>query len=120
MKKIKLTSGIFIMLMIASTMVFSQTAQTQKQTAKTTTVKSDQKTVENSSNATASQSTSGNQVQKMNFVDKNNDGVCDNCGKKKAECNQANCNSKQGNCKSSQSGCSGAQKKSCSHSCGGH
>lgn len=103
MKKIKLTGSIIIMLMISSTMLFSQTNPTVKNqnasTSKTASV--EQNSVDNNHSGTCikHQNTQSKGVQGKNFVDKNNDGLCDNCGSKKENCKDANCKAKQSNCK---------------------
>jgi hypothetical protein len=96
MTKLKLTASIFIMLMITSTMVFSQTGKPVKNQDK--------------SAKTASVSTTAN------FVDKNNDGICDNCGKTKAECNncKTKCTTASPNCSHGKANCSPNQTK-CDH-----
>jgi preprotein translocase subunit SecF len=122
MKKNKLATGIFVMLMVTSTLVFSQTAKTTKtqneSTQTTSTVKADKNNASTSTGV--STATQAKQVQAQNYVDTNKDGLCDHCGNKKENCNEANCKAKSSDCKSKQSGCSGSQKKSCAHSCGGH
>ena len=122
MKKIKLTAGILVMLMITSSIVFSQTSnstQNQKQaTQKTTAVKTDQNYAGNNTVvASSSQSTQNKEVRQKNFVDKNNDGICDNCGKKKSECTEATCKEKQANGKGC---CPKGQKSGCAKECKSH
>ena len=91
MTKFKLTAGIFIMLLISSTIVFSQTNTATKS--------------QDNSKKTASVSVTSN------FVDANNDGICDNCGKPKAECkdNKANCSAHKENCSAHKPNCSSSK-----------
>lgn len=117
MKKIKLTAGIVIMLMITSTFVFSQNNPTGKnqnvKTAKTTSVNVGQNSVDKNHDGTCTkaQNPQCKQAQGKNFVDKNGDGNCDNCGSKKANCKDDNCKAKQTNCKPD--GCGGGAKQGC-------
>jgi len=113
MKILKLTTGILIMLMISSSMVFSQTNKTttnqNDKTVKTASVNDDPNFVDKNHDGICDkhQNTQNKQVQGCNFVDKNNDGICDNCGKTKAKCieNQKNCKGK--GCTSSHGKCCG-------------
>lgn len=115
MKKLKLTLGIIVMLMISSSMVFSQTNKPTKnqndKTTKTTSVNVDKNFVDKNQDGKCDkhQNTQTQQMQGKNFVDKNNDGICDNCGHKKADCKENTCKGKQ----STEKGCGKVQSKCC-------
>jgi hypothetical protein len=122
MNKLKLTAGILIMLLISSTMVFSQTGKSttsqNAKTVKTASVKADQTVVDKNKSGSCEKHQNG-QMQGKTFVDKNNDGICDNCGMKKADCKEGMCKDKQANAKGAGC-CPKGEKAGCSHSCGSH
>jgi hypothetical protein len=122
MNKLKLTAGILIMLLISSTMVFSQTGKSttspNAKTVKTASVKTDQTVVDKNKSGSCEKHQNG-QMQGKNFVDKNNDGICDNCGMKKADCKEGACKDKQASGKGAGC-CPKGEKAGCSHACGSH
>ena len=113
MKILKTFVGLLIILLISSTVVFSQTNKptTTKSSPKTTSVTTDQN---NTANPTTCNKHQNTKACSSEFVDKNNDGVCDNCGKKKEECMNKTTSTKDG----SKSNCCGnKQGPACQHKC---
>ena len=120
MKTLKLTAGIIIMLMISSTLVFSQTSKSSAnqnaKVTKTASVNTNSNFVDKNKSGVSDKQQTG-QVQGKTFVDKNNDGICDNCGMKKADCKGGICKDKQASGKGAGC-CPKGQKSGCSHACG--
>jgi hypothetical protein len=128
MKKFKLTTGILIMLMIASTMVFSQTKEPVKtqndNQEKTTLVNTGRNFVDQNNDGICDnrQNNQSKQVQGRNFVDKNNDGICDNNPNGNPNCkngkgNQNNCRVKNNNCCGNGNGYRHGQSNGCRKQC---
>lgn len=123
MKKIKLAAGIFIMLMITSSMVFSQTNQpvNNQNQEKTTQLNAGQNFVDQNKDGVCD-NRQNKQVQGRNFVDKNNDGICDNNSNGKPNCkngrgNQNNCKVKNNNCSGNGNGYRQGQSNGCRNQC---
>ena len=97
----------FIMLVFFTGMTFSQTASTAipaKATAKSTTAAPGKSADANKNGICDQRDAKGCCPQGKNFVDKNGDGKCDNCGT-------------AGKCKEA-GNCSGAKGKGCGSVCG--
>ena len=114
MTKFKLGAGLFIIFMVASTMVFSQTAQST--TKQSTDTKQTSVTVNKTTSSTDAhancQHHMGEQSQKgeCKFIDDNKDGKCDKCGNTSEEC--------KSKCKTAEkSGCEHKKAQGCSKSC---
>jgi hypothetical protein len=104
MEKLKLTTGIIIMLMIASSMVFSQVNQPVKnQNQEKTTLQNTGRNFVDQNKDGICDNRQNKQVQVRNFIDKKNVGICDNNTNKNPNCkngngNQKNCQVKNKNC----------------------
>ena len=103
MKNLKRIMELLFVMMLIAFISFSQTAQTNSN------VQKKDSTVKSSVNAGPNfvdkdndgvcdnrQNNRNNQVRGKNFVDKNNDGVCDNCRNNHGNCNC--CKTKAKNC----------------------
>jgi hypothetical protein len=116
MKKVSVFAGIFLSSLFISLTVFAQ-APAKPEKAPTTTTGSTDKAVIKNSKSCCSGNYDAKSGKCTNFVDKNGDGLCDNCKMDPTKCKESGMGKCQG------AGCCQGQakgKSSCVHSGNGH